>query len=822
MDPEIPAWFRVGTRRWIGDPSLDQGGYEEMDWRSQPGSGWQRTGNAEQQVKKEFLKLHQFLFKEEKIALQKLKQEKKKRCQAMRGTIEKIAEEMATLSSTIEEIQELLSEDDHIRFLRKFPEIEKSCRAKKMNPVPVRACPVVNVEQSIGSLQYRVWKKMLTVVSTAPVTLDPYTAHPHLLLSKELTSVSHSMKRQQPLLDRPERFDPLLYVLGREGYSSGKHHWEVVVGQKTEWDLGLARGSINRKEAIDLNPDSGVWIIALRYGNQYRAATKNWRHLDLREKPRKIRVCLDYEGGKVSFYNADSMSHIFTFTDRFHEKLYPFLSPGDNDRGRNHEPLTICPRKNNVNTGLYFDRTGEIVRLGHGGDTFAEQVYFEHRRFEMEDDLSCAVCHDLYKDPVLLDCDHSFCRSCITQYWEEADTSSCPVCRKESPARTLRLNRTLSNIVSTFVKSDKGDQIQQECSRHKEKLKIFCKTDNQPICVVCQISKTHQTHELLPVEEAAEEFKEELRTILRPVQDKAEEWNTVRSEHEKTLTHIQDQSVKLEKQVKAEFEKLHQFLREEERIVLEDLKLEKEKKSQEVKERIEKVTEEISSLSVTVQEIEQELREQDNIQFLTYRVWKKMLTVINTAPVMFDPNTANLYLLLSEDLSTVRNTGKWEQLPDNPERFDRCPCVLGLEGFTSGKHSWEVDVGSVTQWNVGVAKESINRKGQIYLSPKNGYWAMALRDGNQYLACDEPWKNLNLSVQPRKIRVCLDYEGEMVSFYNSDNKAHIYTFTGTFTEKLYPYFSPCFNIEGKNPDPLKICPRTMTIQEVDGLIHLSN
>ncbi|XP_038672314.1 zinc-binding protein A33-like isoform X2 [Scyliorhinus canicula] len=305
----------------------------------------QRAGNAEQQVKEEFWKLHQFLFKEEKTALQKLKQEKKKRCQAMRGTIEKITEEVATLSNTIEEIQQLLSEDDHIRFLRKFPEIEKSCRAKRVNPVPVRVCPVVNIEQSIGSLQYRVWKKMLTVMSTAPVTLDPYTAHPHLLLSKELTSVSHSTKRQQPLLDRPERFDPHLCVLGREGYTSGKHHWEVVVGQKTEWDLGLARGSINRKEAIDLNPDSGVWIIALRYGNQYRAATKTWRHLDLREKPRKIRVCLDYEGGKVSFYNADSMSHIFTFTDRFREKLYPFLSPGNSDRGRNHEPLTICPRK---------------------------------------------------------------------------------------------------------------------------------------------------------------------------------------------------------------------------------------------------------------------------------------------------------------------------------------------------------------------------------------------------------------------------------------------------------------------------------------------
>ncbi|XP_038671654.1 tripartite motif-containing protein 35-like [Scyliorhinus canicula] len=157
--------------------------------------------------------------------------------------------------------------------------------------------------------------------------------------------------------------------------------------------------------------------------------------------------------------------------------------------------------------------------------------------------------------------------------------------------------------------------------------------------------------------------QEELRTSLKPVQDKKEECNTVKRDYEKTLTHIQDQSVKTEKQIKAQFEKLHQFLREEERTELEDLKLEKEKKSQEMKERIEKITEEISSLSVTVQDIEQELREQDNIKFLTkfpdlqrrlkrtlpepqevyplinvgkyigslqYRVWKKMLTVINT------------------------------------------------------------------------------------------------------------------------------------------------------------------------------------------------
>ncbi|XP_072331791.1 zinc-binding protein A33-like [Scyliorhinus torazame] len=472
----------------------------------------------------------------------------------------------------------------------------------------------------------------------------------------------------------------------------------------------------------------------------------------------------------------------------------------------------------------------------------------------MEDELSCAVCHDLYKDPVLLDCDHSFCRSCITQYWEEADTTPCPICGKENSSRDLRPNLTLSNIVEMFVKSDKCDKIHQECSRHKEKLKLFCKTDNQPICLVCQNSKNHQNHELLPVEEAAEEFKEELRTSLKPVQDKEEECNTVKRDYEKTFIHIQDQSVKTEKQIKAQFEKLHQFLREEERIELEDLKLEKEKKSQEMKERIEKITEEISSLSVTVQEIEQELSEQDNIKFfmkfpdlqkrlkrtlpepqkvyplinvgkyigsLQYRVWKKMLTVINTAPVTFDPNTAHPVLFLSEELSTVRYTGKRVQLPDNPERFDRCPCVLGSEGFTSGKHSWEVEVGNKTDWSVGVAKESVNRKGKFTLDPDNGFWTLMLRQGNKYSACENPPKLLDLRVKPRKIRVCLDYEGGKVSFYNSDNKSRIYTFTGTFTEKLYPYFSPSLTDGGKNREPLKICPRTVTIQEDEGFIPSS-
>ncbi|XP_043534228.1 butyrophilin subfamily 1 member A1-like isoform X2 [Chiloscyllium plagiosum] len=207
-------------------------------------------------------------------------------------------------------------------------------------------------------------------------------------------------------------------------------------------------------------------------------------------------------------------------------------------------------------------------------------------------------------------------------------------------------------------------------------------------------------------------------------------------------------------------------------------------------------------------------------QHLHIKEWKRICEC--EAPVTLDPNTAHPALLLSEDLSTVRDTGKRQQLPDNPERFDCYIDVLGSEGFISGKHSWEVEVGNKTQWNMGVAKESINRKeGVSILTPGNGFWTLALKEGNKYWAGEEPWKHLELKVKPRKIRVCLDYEGGKVSFYNSENKTHIYTFTGTFIDKLYPFFCPGLIDGGKNSEPLKICPRRVTIQEDEELFPLS-
>ncbi len=176
--------------------------------------------------------------------------------------------------------------------------------------------------------------------------------------------------------------------------------------------------------------------------------------------------------------------------------------------------------------------------------------------------------------------------------------------------------------------------------------------------------------------------------------------------------------------------------------------------------------------------------------------------------VTLDPDTAHPKFILSDDGKQVRDGDIRQKLPDTPERFDTCPCVLGKEGFSSGRCYFEVQVKGKTEWYLGVARESINRKGAITLTPSNGYWTVGLENGDEYKACDDdPSVSLSLRVKPQRVGVFVDYEEGLVSFYDVESSSHIYSFTAqSFTEKLFPYFSPCLNDEGKNSSPLIITP----------------
>ncbi|XP_030045325.1 E3 ubiquitin-protein ligase TRIM39-like [Microcaecilia unicolor] len=156
--------------------------------------------------------------------------------------------------------------------------------------------------------------------------------------------------------------------------------------------------------------------------------------------------------------------------------------------------------------------------------------------------------------------------------------------------------------------------------------------------------------------------------------------------------------------------------------------------------------------------------------------------------VTLDPETAHPYLLLSDDRKSVRRGNTRQKVPDTPQRFDTYPCVLGSEGFTSGRHYWEVEVGDVSYCTLGVCKDSVRRKGKITLAPEEGFWTVRLWKEQRCCALTSPETHLPLSEIPRTVGILLDYEAGKVSFYNAENKSLLFTFTDTFTGKLRPFF----------------------------------
>lgn len=174
--------------------------------------------------------------------------------------------------------------------------------------------------------------------------------------------------------------------------------------------------------------------------------------------------------------------------------------------------------------------------------------------------------------------------------------------------------------------------------------------------------------------------------------------------------------------------------------------------------------------------------------------------------ITLDPETAHPCLVLSDDCTCVRDGHLRQDVPDTPMRFNYCIAVLGCQGFSSGKHYWEVEVDNKPSWTLGLVSISINRKGKIAASPTNGYWVIRLRNGVELMAKDMAPQRLCPISFPKRVGIYLDYEGGLVSFYDSSIMVHLYTFaTSKFTETLLPYFCPGLYDSGKNSTPLKIC-----------------
>ncbi|XP_065421092.1 zinc finger protein RFP-like [Chrysemys picta bellii] len=450
----------------------------------------------------------------------------------------------------------------------------------------------------------------------------------------------------------------------------------------------------------------------------------------------------------------------------------------------------------------------------------------------LQEQATCPICLEYFKDPVIIDCGHNFCRACIRHYWKGSDTAaSCLQCRETVQQGNLRPNRQLANMVAIAkrlsLQAAKGAGGERVCGEHQETLKLFCEKDQTPICVVCHLSPTHRAHKVVSIEEAVQEYKGKIWAHLKTLREEREKLLGLKETGEKkswkNLKHIEKERQK----IVSEFQQLRQFLEEQERLLLAQLEKLEEVIVKIEKENITKLSEEISCLSKLISELEgkykkpaseflQDVRStlsrcekgkfQQSVKIspelekglhvfsqktvalmetlrefkdtLPYELETKRgepLGAHRLANVTLDPDTAHPQLVLSEDRKSVRWGDTRQRLPNNPERFDYCFCVLGCEGFTSGRHCWEVEVRGGEFWAVGVARVSVRRKGWISLSPEGGIWAVQ-RCGGQLRALTSPETPLPLSRVPSRIRVYLDCNRGQVTFINAADEAPIFTF----------------------------------------------
>ncbi|KAK7938416.1 hypothetical protein WMY93_001742 [Mugilogobius chulae] len=194
----------------------------------------------------------------------------------------------------------------------------------------------------------------------------------------------------------------------------------------------------------------------------------------------------------------------------------------------------------------------------------------------LEEDLTCPICHDLFREPVLLSCSHSLCK----------------------------------NLVQTFTEQRDQAAAEPLCSLHSEKLRLFCLDHQQPVCLVCRDSRTHNDHRFSPIEEAASDLREQLQTSIKPLQDKLKVLTERKEQFKDSAAHITAQTQQTEKQIRDQFEKLHQFLLEEEQSRMKALREEEQQKTQNMKDKIVAVSREIETVSKTIAEAEEQLRPQ--------------------------------------------------------------------------------------------------------------------------------------------------------------------------------------------------------------------
>ncbi|XP_051827870.1 probable E3 ubiquitin-protein ligase TRIML1 [Antechinus flavipes] len=456
---------------------------------------------------------------------------------------------------------------------------------------------------------------------------------------------------------------------------------------------------------------------------------------------------------------------------------------------------------------------------------------------DLQASLTCSICLGYFRDPVTVNCGHSFCKGCLRHCRVRAqETLTCPECREEIDyGRDLVINKSLQQL-SITTKMLRPHLVQalvglSTCDKHGEKEKLFCEQDHRLLCDSCSLAPEHKDHQVLPLKKVAAKAKEKLLETQNVLKKKEEHLQEAWGQAIRSEARCKKYALNSQRLLMSEYNKMHEFLREEEILQLQDLKQQlrdnivkyesyKIKLSQEiqsvqrvlleVEEHVEGTPSEmLQGMKGTLDESEKLLPQEPEIVWTIFPITglREMLMPFYR-DITLDPETAHAHLVLSEDLKSVKYTSVPQDLPNNKERFVHLLIVLGAQTFTSGRHYWEVEVGEKTEWEVGICEESISRKWKRSPFPEDVRTLASCRHQGRFLL----WNSQDgyYPTPPiHKVGIFLDYERGHVAFYNAIDRILLCSFPNkAFQKPMRPCFSPCLPDEEITPGSLIICPKS--------------
>nr|XP_056700530.1 E3 ubiquitin-protein ligase TRIM39-like [Euleptes europaea] len=481
----------------------------------------------------------------------------------------------------------------------------------------------------------------------------------------------------------------------------------------------------------------------------------------------------------------------------------------------------------------------QLAGLGAGAGAMAAQG----SRKRLREEVTCAICLDFFTEPVILECGHNFCQACIAGSWG-AGVPLCPHCRVAIQPRSWKLNRQLAKV--TDIAKDLAGEAGRSCRTHREPLKLFCKDDGAPICVVCDRSKEHRDHSVLPLEEAAQEYQVQICSCLENLRTEREKILAYKTETEKESEDLLKQTEAEKQKMVAGFSALWQFLKKQENSLLAQMKGVEEEIVKNRDKHLASISEELSSLDDIIQELEEKCQQtasellqdvtstmrrceqkekyENLIAFppaLKWKVWefcgivpalknimKKLKDTVpqeyqlRKANVTLDPDTANPQLLISNDRKRLTLRNKRLAQPISCRTFNYQQHVRGKGCLTSKMYYWDVEVGSKEGWAVGIFSACIDIKRNESPGPETGVWAIGKWNRRYRVVTYPNYPPLHLKGEPKRIRVFLNFMGKQVSFFDADTTALLHE--ASIVDSSWLGFYPLFCLWKKSH--LRICP----------------